>query len=230
MLITAQTYANIASHQNVDSMFFSQKIYYNDKPLVVTTNMEAYLDANPVAEMYQFFSGGTLKSFTQAIAYLERPGSPGAIIEDVSEETLREQLDAMYYPLDAGGGVVFNEHQELLMIFRRGKWDLPKGKLDLGEDIAECALREVSEETGLSTLQLGDKLYDSYHIYFQGNDRYLKHTAWYIMKGSSLDKLMPQKEENIVDARWVAEKELSVYAARTYEAIRDVLKAANLRW
>lgn len=211
-------------------MFFAQKIYYNDKPLIVTTDMEAYLSANPVAEMYQFFSGGTLKSFTQAIAHLERPGSPGAIIEDVSEQALREQLEAMYYPLDAGGGLVFNEDNALLMIYRRGKWDLPKGKLDLGEDIAECALREVSEETGLTTLVLEAKLYDSYHIYFQGHDRYLKHTAWYTMRGTSADKLMPQKEENIMEARWVPEKEIGSYAARTYEAVRDVLKAAGLKW
>lgn len=211
-------------------MIFSQKIYYNDKPLILVTDMEAYLDANPVAEMYQFFSGATLKSFTQALQLLDRPGSMGAIIEDISEKALEEQLIAMYQPITAGGGLVFNEENALLMIFRRGKWDLPKGKLDEGEDIAACALREVSEETGLQTLTLEDKLCDSYHIYNQDGVSYLKHTVWFKMKGTTTDKLLPQKEENILEAKWVAEREIGPLAARTYEAVRDVLKIAGLKW
>ncbi len=159
-------------------MNFSQKIYYNDKPLILTTDSEAYLESNPVAD----------------------------------------------------GGLVFNEDHALLMIFRRGKWDLPKGKLDEGEDIEACSLREVCEETGLKNVTLDGKLCDSYHIYAQDGNQYLKHTSWYKMKGNITDKLKPQKEENILEARWVTEKEIGSYAARTYEAIRDVLKVAGLRW
>lgn len=211
-------------------MNFSQKIYYNDKPLILTTDMEAYMEANPVAEMYQFFSGATLKSFNQALQFMERPGNAGAIIEDISEVALQDQLHAMYRPIMAGGGLVYNEEGALLMIYRRGKWDLPKGKLDDGERIADCALREVSEETGLQQLRLGDKLSDSYHIYMQDGVQFLKHTVWYTMYGSSTDQLKPQKEENILEARWVPEKELATLASRTYEAIREVLKTAGLRW
>jgi 8-oxo-dGTP pyrophosphatase MutT (NUDIX family) len=211
-------------------MNFSQKIYYNDKPLILTTDMEAYMEANPVAEMYQFFSGATLKSFTQALQFMDRPGNAGAIIEDVSDIALQDQLHAMYRPIMAGGGLVYNEEGALLMIYRRGKWDLPKGKLDEGENIAECALREVTEETGLQQLRLGEKLIDSFHIYLQDGEQYLKQTVWYIMHGSSTDLLKPQKEENIMEARWVAEKELGTYSSRSYEAIREVLKAAGLKW
>jgi 8-oxo-dGTP pyrophosphatase MutT (NUDIX family) len=211
-------------------MNFSQKIYYNDKPLILTTDMEAYMEANPVSEMYQFFSGATLKSFTQALQFMDRPGNAGAIIEDVSEEALQDQLHAMYRPIMAGGGLVYNEEGALLMIYRRGKWDLPKGKLDEGENIAECALREVSEETGLRQLRLGDKLSDSFHIYVQDGEQYLKQTVWYTMYGTSTDLLKPQKEENIMEARWVVEKELGTHASRSYEAIREVLKTAGLKW
>lgn len=211
-------------------MNFSQKIYYNDKPLILTTDMEAYMEANPVAELYQFFTGATLKSFNQALQFMDRPGNAGAIIEDVSEMALQDQLHAMYTPIMAGGGLVYNEDGALLMIYRRGKWDLPKGKLDEGENIAECALREVSEETGLRQLRLGGKLGDSFHIYVQDGMQFLKQTVWYTMHGSSTDQLKPQKEENILEARWVPEKELGSLASRTYEAIRDVLKTAGLRW
>lgn len=210
-------------------MFF-RKIYYNDKPLVLTTDHEAYLEAYPVAEMYQYFSGATQRNITQALNVLDRPGGPGVIIEDVSEEAMMEQLEAMYLSIQAGGGLVFNENGGLLMIFRRGKWDLPKGKLDAGENIADCALREVSEETGLDNLTLDKHLCDSYHIYVQDGEQYLKQTVWYTMHASSAEKLRPQKEENILEARWVTEKEMSLFAGRTYEAIREVLKTAGCRW
>ncbi len=209
-------------------MNFDQKIYYNDKPLVITTNSEAYMISNPAAEEYEFFSGATLRSYTQALRYMEKLGTRGAIIEDISEAALLEQLHAMYMLLDAAGGIAYNEDKEILMIFRRGKWDLPKGKLDAGESIEQCALREVSEETGLVNLELGEKICDTFHIYEQKNQQFLKRTAWYKMKGTSADKLKPQKEENIMEARWIAEKDLGPFAAKSYEAIREVLKMATL--
>ena len=68
--------------------------------------------------------------------------------------------------LVAGGGLVQNEKGELLMIFRRDKWDLPKGKLDPGESIEQCSLREVKEETGLRNVTLGKLIDVSTHEYF----------------------------------------------------------------
>ncbi|MFI5196122.1 MAG: NUDIX hydrolase [Chitinophagales bacterium] len=211
-------------------MYFSRKIYYNDKPIILTTDKDAYINDNAAAETYSLFSGATLRSYTQAVLDIERPGIMGATIEDVSEDALLAQLYAMYTPIDAAGGVVYNEHGDILMIYRRGKWDLPKGKLDKGENIDECALREVREETGLGNLTLREKICDTYHIYAQHNEQLLKQTAWYKITGSSTDKLRPQKEENIIEARWVSEKDIAPFAAKTYEAIREVLKTAGLKW
>jgi hypothetical protein len=208
-------------------MIFAQKIYYNDKPLILTTDREAYINEKHSAELYESFSGATLRSFSQALKYLDKPGIPGAIIEDISEASLLEQLNAMYMPIVAAGGVAYNERSEILMIFRRGKWDLPKGKLDAGEQIEECALREVMEETGLRQLTLGEKICDTYHIYDQKGEEFLKRTAWYKMYGTSADPLKPQKEEGILEAKWVAQGDLAPYAAKSYEAIREVLKMAT---
>ena len=208
-------------------MNFTQKIYFNDKPLILTTDKEAYINEHPGAETYNSFDGATLRSFTQAALQLEKPGIMGAIIEDASADSLSGQLAAMYRPIDAAGGLVYNERGEMLMIFRRGKWDLPKGKLDEGEDIAACALREVKEETGLKHLTLREKICDTYHAYTQNNEQILKRTAWYKMEGTSADKLKPQKEENILEARWVNERDIAPLAAKSYAAIRDVLRAAH---
>ena len=211
-------------------MYFSQRIYYNDKPIILTTDRDAYINDNPAAEDYHVFTGAELRRYEQALQDIERPGIKGVIIEDISEEALLSQLHAMYMPIDAAGGVVYNEHGAILMIFRRGKWDLPKGKLDKGENIAECALREVHEETGLEQLTLGEKIDDTYHIYAQNNEQLLKQTTWYKMTGSSTDKLRPQKEENIIEARWVSEKDIAPLAAKSYEAIREVLRKAGMEW
>ena len=116
------------------------------------------------------------------------------------------------------------------MIYRRGKWDLPKGKRDDGEEIDYCALREVSEETGLQQLTLGDKICDTYHVYAQNGQSLLKCTAWFKMFGSSKEKLVPQKEENILDARWINIREMGPVVFKSYEAIREVLHAAEVKW
>jgi len=212
------------------TMDFSQKVYFNDTPLILTTDREAYVNSHPEAERYNFFTGASLKSYTQALQTVERPGAKGAIIEDISAGALLEQLEAMFQPIDAGGGVAYNEQGAILMIFRKGKWDLPKGKLDAGESIEECALREVREETGLKNLSLNDKICDTYHIYLQKNEQILKRTTWYKMTGTSADKLKPQKEENIMEARWVKEPDIASLAAQSYAAVREVLTKAGLKW
>ncbi len=153
------------------NMDFAQKIYYNNKPLILTTSREDYIKEHAIAEGYLSFTGAFPRNYRLAIQHLEKTGSLGALIEDVSERSLLEEMHDIYQPIDAGGGVVVNEHGQILMIYRRGKWDLPKGKRDDGEDIAACALREVSEETGLQKLELAEKIGDTYHIYAQSKKK-----------------------------------------------------------
>ena len=99
------------------------------------------------------------------------------------------------------------------MIFRRGSWDLPKGKMEPFETKSEAALREVQEETGLKNIALITKLCTTYHIYGERPERrFLKPSYWYLM--SSTDKVLtPQKEEDIEIAEWV---KLSDYRAEKY--------------
>ncbi|MBS1591312.1 MAG: NUDIX domain-containing protein, partial [Bacteroidetes bacterium] len=96
----------------------------------------------------------------------------------------------------AAGGLVYNERGELLMIYRRGKWDLPKGKLDEGETIEMCAVREVKEETGLLEIALIKFTGKTYHNYFDIwlNEDVQKESWWYEMKANSTEKIIPQTE------------------------------------
>lgn len=60
-----------------------------------------------------------------------------------------EKLPSTIQP--GASAVVFNAQRQLLLQRRadNGHWAMPGGRLDPGEDIQTCAIREVREETGL---------------------------------------------------------------------------------
>jgi ADP-ribose pyrophosphatase YjhB (NUDIX family) len=126
----------------------------------------------------------------------------------------------------AAGGIVTNTEGKILMIFRREKWDLPKGKLDKGETIAQCAVREVEEETGLKDILLGDFLLITEHQYQDPwlKTEVIKETHWYRMKIIKEQKLIPQTEEDITDIRWVNREELNECLQHTYANIITVIE------
>ncbi len=125
----------------------------------------------------------------------------------------------------AGGGLLLNENTELLMIFRRGSWDLPKGKLDEGETMEACALREVEEETGVGQLILGDLLGITRHQYFDMyiQEEVIKETYWFAMKVSGRPALIPQTEEDITDIRWVPLQDIPALMENSFDTIREII-------
>jgi 8-oxo-dGTP pyrophosphatase MutT (NUDIX family) len=131
--------------------------------------------------------------------------------------------------IQAGGGLVENEKGEILFMFRRGKWDLPKGKLDPGETLESCALREVEEETGVGQLQLIRFLIITEHIYQERGQFILKRTHWYLMNADSNQPLIPQKEEDITELKWVGTQDHEMILENTYPGILEVLRAGGIR-
>jgi 8-oxo-dGTP pyrophosphatase MutT (NUDIX family) len=127
----------------------------------------------------------------------------------------------------AAGGIVVNPNNEILWIFRRGFWDLPKGKLDQGETIENCALREVMEETGIKALHVKELIKATKHQY---HDLYLnepveKTTYWYKMTTDLMQEGLPQIEEDIEAIIWVKQEALAPYLEQTYDTIKEVIAA-----
>jgi 8-oxo-dGTP pyrophosphatase MutT (NUDIX family) len=141
---------------------------------------------------------------------------------------VRDYVFRMFKVIHAAGGLVRNHQGEILMIRRKGKWDLPKGKLDPGEKPAQAALREVAEETGVSDLVAGPKLLETFHVYTERKVRVLKCTHWFIMDSTGQSLLKPQLEEQISQVEWTPTGALSERLSQTYPNILDVFQAAGL--
>lgn len=211
-------------------MVFSRKIYYCNKPLILTADAASYIASHPQARGYLNLTGAFHRNYRLAFEHLAKPRTLGAVIEDISPEALLRELHKLYKPMDAAGGVVEDETGRVLMIHRRGRWDLPKGKRDEGEAMDVCAVREVTEETGLQRLELKHKICDTYHIYSQHGQKVVKTTAWYAMQGKNGDTLVPQAEEAITEVRWVPQGDMGPVVFKSYEAIREVLTLAGYHW
>ncbi|GAB3013063.1 NUDIX domain-containing protein [Niabella terrae] len=139
-------------------------------------------------------------------------------------EALKKQFFRKFERHIAGGGLVLNAQQDILMIFRRGYWDLPKGHQDPGETIEDCALREVREETGLSTLRLLRPLTVTFHTYQQGSHAILKESHWFVMQSPGTEPLLGQTEEDIEKIEWVSANQLEQRLKASYPSIAQVIR------
>ncbi len=122
----------------------------------------------------------------------------------------------------AGGGIVKNNLNETLFIFRRKKWDLPKGKKDKGEDIEKTAIREVEEETGVSGLKIVSFNRKTFHIFKKGNKHILKETYWFNMSTNFDGELIPQMNEDITKVKWKSDMKIKKIK-KIYPNIKEIL-------
>lgn len=141
-----------------------------------------------------------------------------------NEEQLLAYFSKLFKVIDAAGGLVKNKKNQWLFIFRHNKWDLPKGKLEKNEAIADAGIREVEEECGIRGLSIVKQLPATYHVYFLENKAVLKRTYWFEMVCTDESPLVPQLEEGITDVRWFGKSELKQVKDQTYESVKDVMK------
>lgn len=201
-------------------------VFVNQKPLILTSDEEQYF--MPPAEHYQSYIYCKYKSeddIARILTICEADENLQlALIYAADFEAFKKTFREQFTEIMAAGGVVKNESEEVLLIFRKGKWDLPKGKADEGETPEQTALREVSEETGLQQISIGAPLLTTYHSYKEEKERFLKTTYWFEMKGSNSEKLNPQTEEKITDIRWVNPIALAEYTSNTYPTLLPIFE------
>ncbi|PWV49004.1 NUDIX hydrolase [Chitinophaga sp. S165] len=194
-------------------------IYLNERPLVITATHQGIPAEFKDAVLYTEPDAATIESVLQA---LETGKSEAAIFIHPDTEALVETVKGYFNVLVAAGGLITNPEEEVLLMFRRGKWDLPKGKQDEGENLEAAAVREVAEETGLHTIALEHKIGETFHFYTYKEKRILKHTYWYKMKFTGTELTIPQIEEDIIDIQWVKPEHLGKYLKFSYQNIVDV--------
>lgn len=201
------------------------KIYVNNIPLLILGHDSPDLLPGEVLKLHY---PGKRKFLLNVIDQLEKTNRlEGIELRVVSLENAWEEFKELFKIVPAAGGVVFNEQNKVLFIFRRGFWDLPKGKIEKGEGTSEAALREVEEETGIHRLTLMNPVCTTWHTYRQNGKRILKPTSWFGMKATTTT-LQLQHEEDIETAEWIAPEDFLVQPpGKVYRAIVDVVSAAN---
>lgn len=133
------------------------------------------------------------------------------------------EFNTNYKLVEAAGGLVQNQDGNWLFIYRNGMWDLPKGKLEKGERMEDCAVREVAEECGITEPTIIRKLATTYHTYPLKGKRVLKPTYWFLMKSADSSELVPQTEEGITEVRWFSTKNALERAQDSFGSIKQVV-------
>ena len=187
-------------------------IFFEEKELLVTdeetpseTNVIVYRDKNDIVQAIKH-----LEFLSKVILYGEW-------------EHIFADLKTLYKYIEAAGGFIKNEQDEFLFIFRRGKWDLPKGKLEKGETPEIAAIREVQEETGLQFVKEKLLRCTTWHTYDTYGEPVLKQTYWFNMETTKNQDSKPQTEEDITELQWLPESEFSKVLGNTFPSIVQVM-------
>ncbi|MRT91514.1 NUDIX domain-containing protein [Ancylomarina sp. 16SWW S1-10-2] len=198
------------------------KVFFKNRTIFLGDKSESM---NCKCLVYLWSKGENLEAIVSDFDQDENKDALFFAAEDV--EALFSEFKKQFKYIEAAGGLVFNEKDEILAIHRLGKWDLPKGKVEKDETVDEAALREVEEECGVSNLQLSDELKSTYHTYWMNNKWILKRGYWFKMYYSGNEQLVPQTEEDIEKVCWIPSKQLETFKANTYASILEVIKAID---
>jgi len=163
--------------------------------------------------------GPAVKQFEQ------RTELAGLLLHGSDVPRIWKEFRSRYVFVQAAGGAVTDEQGRLLAIHRLGRWDLPKGKVDKGEEIPAAAVREVQEECGLVSVNLEAPLCDTWHTYERNGERHLKRTDWFLMRASAKEQLVPQADEDISEVRWLDAAEVQRMKGETYPSLVSVVEA-----
>ena len=193
------------------------KVFINERPIILTDSFcqesgFTHLDYDDI-------------TISEIISKLTKESIGGMVLFCKNLKESWDDFKSNFKVIQAAGGLVLNEENEFLFIFRGCKWDLPKGRVEKGEKIKEAAVREVQEECGISNVIVHEFLITTHHIFYYNEKIKLKETHWFQMKSYDREILTPQLEEGINDVVF-KNKEDSVRALQnSYKNINLVFKA-----
>lgn len=143
--------------------------------------------------------------------------------------------DKPLHQYEAAGGVVVKPTGEVVLVLVRPKRlgpdgqpeiRLPKGHIETGESPKEAAIREVREESGLSSLEvLSDLGRQRVSFVWQGT-RYLRDETYFLMTISS--DAEHNRPEGQFERLWLAWQD--ALDMLTFEAEREWIRRGRLAW
>ena len=198
------------------------KIFVDESPIYITDELSAELKKKSIQNNVLFISDENLIKVDTILNALKTDKKEVVILVDNIDHA-KDIFFTHFIKIEAAGGIVQNEEKELLFIFRRGKWDLPKGKIENDETPEICAAREIEEETGVKNLILKHKIGETYHIYKENETMILKTSHWFYFISNEQQDTAAQTEEDISEVKWIHTRSIKEPMANTYQNIRDIL-------
>lgn len=208
------------------------KVFVNDKPLILTDDFDDYSSEKGIV----FMKYNSPEGVAACIEQLELGDfAKGMVIHHDDLPELWKTVQSFYTIVEAAGGLVKNDSGQTLFISRNGKWDLPKGKVEQDEDVAQAAIREVEEECSLAGVKITKEICTTYHTYrglqqdgAKDDEPVLKRTQWFEMTCYAGTQPMPQTEEGITKVEWFSADALDEVRANTYESIKELINSQSL--
>ena len=217
-----------------------KRIFINDIPVLFKNLDNSKLKVENYDTLIDGSSGIIhTKLRARVLIYDALPDSIDSLLKIMTEKklkktysvtfTLKNKKEVIKYlkkkfkVIKAAGGIVQNNENKILFIYRLGKWDLPKGKKDKGEKIKDCAVREVEEETN-TKVKIIKKNCTTWHTYTRYKKFILKKTVWYKMKCIDDSKMKGQKKEKIEKVRWMENKIINEILINSYKSLSYVVK------
>jgi 8-oxo-dGTP pyrophosphatase MutT (NUDIX family) len=194
------------------------KVFLNNKCIFLTQ------EGDPLAgrggKVHQYYS---ISGLSEAIEEFERDRKADNLYITGDPEI----LITLFPVIEAAGGLVKKPNDQILFIFRYGKWDLPKGKAEVGETISETALREVTEETGVTGLKITKELLPTFHTYRMDGKRVIKKTHWFEMTFADDSNIVPQAIEDITVVKWLGQKDIPWAMRDSYASVIELLTTSG---
>lgn len=195
------------------------KVFIDNYTLYIATSLEVFPELkSKEIEIIE------LDEFLKNQSSMQTPNTPvNCVIITADCDKAFKKIFKNHQKITAAGGIV-KRGEEYLFIKRHGLWDIPKGKVEKGEDVKIAAVREIEEECGISDPKIVRELTVTYHTYNFKDKDVLKKTYWYLMSYDKTEELIPQTEEGITEVKWFKKDEFDVVIKETYPSIVDVIE------